>query len=72
MMNFMKAFDMQRYDFLKVDENCGEGGGEGEISGNCWLQLLSYSMSAFLITVDDTFVVILPQDEIACFRISET
>ena len=25
-MNFMKAFDMQRYDFLKVDENCGEGG----------------------------------------------
>ena len=26
MMNFIKAFDMQRYDFLKADENCGEGG----------------------------------------------
>lgn len=24
MMNFIKAFDMQRYDFLKADENCGE------------------------------------------------
>ena len=26
MMNFMKAMDMQRYDFLKADENCGERG----------------------------------------------
>ena len=26
MMNFIKAMDMQRYDFLKADENCGERG----------------------------------------------
>ena len=26
MMNFTKAMDMQSYDFLKADENCGERG----------------------------------------------
>lgn len=49
MMNFIKAFDMQRYDFLKADENCGEGGGKGEISGNCWLDVCSYSLIPFLL-----------------------
>lgn len=67
MMNFIKAFDMQRYDFLKADENCGEGGGRGwdfrKLLAWCLL-LLSYSFSAFLIAVDDTFVVILRKNSV--------
>ena len=63
MMNFIKAFDMQRYDFLKADENCGEGGDFRKLLAWCLL-LLSYSFSAFLIAVDDTFVVILRKNSV--------
>ena len=66
MMNFIKAFDMQRYDFLKADENCGEGGRGWDFRKLlAWcLLLLSYSFSTFLITVDDIFVMILRKNSV--------